>query len=263
MRGDASGMRGGLDDVKVSVDISFREAVSGCTKPLSYFAASLCTFCDGTGMPPGAKPEVCKACNGSGMSVQSPGLGLLFRTTCAQCGGSGEFVHEKCGKCSGKGNTKVRKTTSVNIPAGVADGDTIRVPGEGGRSSKSSFPGDVFVTLKVMADPIFRRDGNNVHVDVPISFATAILGGKAQVPTLSGDVILKVKPGTQHGHKEVLRNRGIRGMNSPLTGDQFVHFQVLIPTSLNQRQRSLIEEYAKSETRDMNEEGSAAAGGRQ
>ncbi|KAI5054353.1 hypothetical protein GOP47_0030715 [Adiantum capillus-veneris] len=255
-------MGGGGDDVKVSLDITFREAISGCTKSVSFSAAAPCDACSGTGVPPGVRPEICRGCNGTGMSVQRPSLGFLFQSTCAQCGGSGESVSEKCGKCSGKGTVKARKSVSASIPAGVDNDNTVRVPGGGGYSAQSRVPGDVFVIIKVLPDPVFRREGSNVHVDIPISFATAILGGKAQVPTLSGDVILKVRPGTQHGHKEVLRNRGIRAVNSAFAGDQFIHFQVTIPTSLSQRQQTLIEEYVKDEARETNEEGAAAAGGR-
>ncbi|MCO5581865.1 hypothetical protein L7F22_035754 [Adiantum nelumboides] len=255
------GMGGGSEDVKVSLVISFRDAVEGCEKSVNFQTDTRCDACSGTGTPPGALPQVCSACKGTGMSVQSPSPGFMFQTTCGRCGGSGHFVNEKCATCGGKGSVRTKKTVMVIVPAGVDSENTIRVPEEGG-FSPSGRTGDVFVTLKVLADPVFKREKTNIHVDAPISFATAILGGKVQVPTLFGDVVLKVRPGTQPGHKEVLRGKGIKALNSSLRGDQYVHLLVNIPTSLSQHQRSLIEEYQKEENKETSDDNRAAAGGR-
>lgn len=255
------GMGGGSEDVKVNLDISFREAIEGCEKTVTIHTDVRCDACSGTGTPPGVMPQICSACKGTGMSVRSPSPGFMFQTTCGQCGGSGQVVKEKCAKCGGKGAVKVKKTVMVDIPAGVDSENTIRVPEQGG-FSPSGRPGDVYAILKVLPDPVFKREKINIHVDAPISFSTAILGGKVQVPTLSGDVVLKVRPGTQPGHKEVLKGRGTKALNSPFTGDQYVHLQVTIPTSLSQHQRSLIEEYQKEDTKETGDENRAAAGGR-
>lgn len=261
VRNRGGGMDGNGEDVKVNLQLSFREAVHGCSKTVSFQTSTRCDACRGSGMPPGVKPQVCKVCNGSGMTI-SRQPGFMFQSTCMHCGGSGEVVKEKCGKCNGTGSVKTKKTVTVDVPPGVDTGNTIRVSGEGGWSSQSSQAGDVYVNLKVSEDPVFRREGANIHVDANISFTMAILGGKVQVPTLTGDVVLKVRQGTQHGHKDVLRGKGIKMLNTSLYGDQYIHFHVTIPTSLTQRQRALIEEYVKEEIKESGEENATAAGGR-
>lgn len=236
----------GGEDVKVSVELSFMEAVQGCNKTVTFQTTVPCDGCGGTGVPPGTKPETCRRCKGAGMTFVQSGP-FRMQSTCSQCGGNGKIVKEHCKSCRGERVQNGTKSVKLDFMAGVDDSTTMRVMGCGGTDPDGNQPGDLYVTIKVREDPVFRRDGADIHVDAVLSVTQAVLGGTIQVPTLTGDVVLKVHPGTQPGHKVVLRKKGIKAMKSALFGDQFVHFNVRIPTNLTQRQRQLIEEFAKEE----------------
>ncbi|KAL1535921.1 Chaperone protein dnaJ gfa2, mitochondrial [Salvia divinorum] len=246
----------GGEDVKVAVELSFMEAVQGCTKTLSVMTDLTCETCGGAGVPPGTKPETCKRCRGSGMVISQNGP-FTFQATCPNCKGAGKIVSNFCKSCRGKRVVKGPKTVKVNIMAGVDNNETIKIPRSGGSDPDGNQAGDLFVMIKVKEDPVFRREGADIHVDTILSITQAILGGTIQVPTLSGDVVVKVRPGTQPGQKVVLRKKGIKVRNSFSFGDQYVHFNVSIPTNLTQRQRQLIEEFAKEEERE-DDKGAAA-----
>ncbi|KAL1561978.1 Chaperone protein dnaJ gfa2, mitochondrial, variant 2 [Salvia divinorum] len=250
----------GGEDVKVAVDLSFMEAVQGCTKTLSIMTDLTCETCGGAGVPPGTRPETCKRCRGSGMIISQNGP-FTLQATCPNCGGAGKIVSDFCKSCRGKRVVKGPKTVKVNIMAGVDNNETIKVPRSGGSDPDGNQPGDLFVVLKVKEDPVFRREGADIHVDTVLSITQAILGGTIQVPTLSGDVVVKVRAGTQPGQKVVLRKKGIKVRNSFSFGDQYVHFNVSIPTNLTQRQRQLIEEFAKDEQREDDKGAAAGASG--
>ncbi|MCO5579818.1 hypothetical protein L7F22_033680 [Adiantum nelumboides] len=258
MMGDR-GEEGG-EDVKIAVNLTFREAVFGCSKKISFHASERCETCRGKGFPLGVKPHVCKKCNGSGTTFTRAQPGFMFQSTCRSCDGAGQFVKERCENCKGKGSVKAKKTVNVDIPPGVDSETTIQVCKQGGWTSEGSTKGDVFVTTKVIPDPVFRRDKANIHIDATISYTKAILGGQIKVPTLTGDLILKVRPGTQHGHKDILKGKGIKVVNSRLYGDQIIHIRVTLPTTLSPRQVSLLEEYVKEEIKDTAEEPEVAAG---
>ncbi|GER39392.1 chaperone protein dnaJ [Striga asiatica] len=194
----------GGEDVKVSLELSFMEAVQGCTKTLSILTDLACDTCGGTGVPPGTRPETCKRCKGSGMSF--------------------------CKSCKGKRVVRGAKTVKLNVMAGVDNNEIIKIPRSGGADPDGNQPGDLIVLIKVREDPVFRREGPNIHVDAFLSITQAILGGTIQVPTLTGDVVVKVRPGTQPGQKVVLRKKGIKVKNTISFGDQYVHFNVSIPT---------------------------------
>ncbi|XP_074588187.1 LOW QUALITY PROTEIN: chaperone protein dnaJ GFA2, mitochondrial-like [Curcuma longa] len=236
----------GGQDVKVPLEISFMEAVQGCTKTVSFQTVLACETCGGMGYPPGTKPEGCRACKGSGMIFMQNGL-ARFQITCSQCGGSGRTVRNVCSSCKGQKVVKGVKSIKLDIVPGVDNDDTIQIRRSGGADPEGNQPGDLFVTIKVRNDPVFRREKSDVHVDAILSVTQAILGGTIEVPTLTGDVHLKVKPGTQPGQKVVLRGKGIKRRNSSQYGDQYVHFNVSIPVNLTHRQRMLIEEFAKEE----------------
>ncbi|KAM0934449.1 putative Heat shock protein DnaJ, cysteine-rich [Dioscorea sansibarensis] len=249
----------GGQDVKVSLEISFMEAVRGCTKEVIFQTDVPCGACGGTGVPPGTKPETCRSCRGSGMIFMQNGP-FRLQTTCAQCGGSGKVVKHLCTSCKGKRVVRGTKSIKLDIVPGVDDNETIKVYRNGAADPDGNQPGDLYVTIKVREDPVFRREKADIHVDAVLNVSQAVLGGTIQVPTLTGDVVLKVRPGTQPGQKVVLKGKGIKTRNSAFYGDQYVHFNVHIPVNLTQRQRMLIEEFAKEEQGEY-DKGAAAAGG--
>lgn len=249
--------REGNLDVKVALELSFMEAIHGCTKSVSFQTALRCESCDGTGVPPGTVPEICKACKGSGMTFRQAGF-LTMQSTCSRCGGTGQLVKSYCKSCKGDRVVRGLKTVKVDVPPGVDNSDTLNLPRNGAAHPGGKKPGDLLIQIKVQEDPVFRREGADIHVDTVLSVTQAILGGTIQVPTLTGDVVLKVRPGTQPGQKVVLKGKGVKTRNTSFYGNQYVHFNVTIPTNLTQRQRWLIDEFAKEEQRE-NEKGAAAA----
>lgn len=249
----------GGEDIKVAIELSFMEAVQGCSKTVTFQAPVLCQACGGEGVPPGVKPERCRHCGGSGMLSINKGF-MSIRSTCPHCGGSGQFVSKLCKSCNGARLVKGPKTVKLDIMPGVDNNETLKVYGSGGADPDRTHPGDLYVTIKVRQDPVFRREGANIHVDAVLSVVQAILGGTIQVPTLTGDVVLKVRPGTQPGQKVVLKNKGIKTRNSYSFGDQYVHFNVSIPKNLTGRQRELIEEFAREEQGESDKRAAGAAG---
>ncbi|XP_072994765.1 chaperone protein dnaJ GFA2, mitochondrial [Typha latifolia] len=247
----------GGQDVKVSLEISFMEAVQGCSKTVNFQTSVICDTCDGTGVPPGTRPETCRVCRGAGTIFMQTGP-FRMQSTCSQCGGSGKTVKEFCKSCRGRKVVAGNKTIKLDVMPGMDDNDTIKIPRSGGADPDGNQPGDLYVTLKVREDPVFRREKADIHVDAVLSVTQAILGGTVQVPTLTGDVVLKVKSGTQPGQKVVLRGKGVKTKNSSFFGDQYVHFNVNIPVNLTQRQRMLIEEFAKEEQGEFEKSATAA-----
>ncbi|KAI8545791.1 hypothetical protein RHMOL_Rhmol07G0065600 [Rhododendron molle] len=253
--------RDGGKDVKVlivAVELSFMEAVQGCNKTLTFQADLPCDTCGGAGVPPGTRPETCRACRGSGMINKVTGP-FRIQVTCSSCRGTGKIVKNFCKSCNGDKTVRGPKTIKLDIMPGVDDNDTIRAYGSGGADPDGNQPGDLYVTIKVREDPVFRREGPDIHVDAVLSIPQATLGGTIQVPTLMGDVVVKVRPGTQPGQKVVLKQKGIKTRNSYSFGDQYVHFIVSIPTNLSPRQRELIEELAKEEQGEYNKGAAAGA----
>ncbi|KAL4585784.1 hypothetical protein LXL04_010410 [Taraxacum kok-saghyz] len=247
-------------DVKVALELSFMEAVQGCTKSVVFQTELPCETCGGSGVPPGTKPETCRRCKGAGMTFSQTGP-FRIQVTCTQCGGSGKYVKSLCKSCNGQRVVRGPKSVKLNIMPGVDTNEELRMSRSGGADPDGNQPGDLFVVIKVREDPVFRREGPNIHVDATLNITQAVLGGTIQVPTLTGDVVLKVRPGTQPGQKVVLKGKGIKTRNSYSYGDQYVHFNVSIPTNLSERQRELIEEFAKEEQGEY-EKGAAAGASR-
>ncbi|XP_030528609.1 chaperone protein dnaJ 1, mitochondrial isoform X2 [Rhodamnia argentea] len=235
-------------DVQVELILSFVEAAEGCTKDLSFEAHVPCDSCDGRGHPPGVKARVCPTCRGIGRVTIPP-----FSATCTTCNGSGRVVKEQCISCGGSGVVEGTKEVKVTIPAGVDSGDTIRVPGAGNAGARRRQPGNLFIKLKMAEDRTFTRDGADVYVVSEISFTQAILGGKVEVPTLSGKVQVDIPKGVQPGQLVVLRRKGLPKHGFLVThGDQFVRFRVKFPSEINERQRAILEELAKEEINSEN-----------
>ncbi|XP_060673142.1 chaperone protein dnaJ 1, mitochondrial isoform X2 [Ziziphus jujuba] len=233
-------------DIKVELTLSFSEAVQGCTRVLSFDAYVPCDSCYGRGYPLDAKRKVCPTCRGIGRVTIPP-----FTTTCSTCKGSGQIIKELCMSCRGSGVVEGVKDVKVTIPAGVDSGDTIRVPDAGNTGRLGSQSGCLYIKLKVAEDPTFAREGADVYVDSNISFTQAILGGKVEVPTLSGKTQVKIPKGVQPGQLLVLRGKGLPKHGFLLDhGDQYVRFRVNFPTAINERQRAILEEFAKEEIID-------------
>ncbi|XP_050212697.1 chaperone protein dnaJ 1, mitochondrial-like isoform X2 [Mercurialis annua] len=244
----------GASDIQVELVLSFIEATRGCTKHLSVNSFIPCYSCDGRGFPSGAKTRVCSTCRGIGKVTIPP-----FTSACSTCKGSGRIIEECCMSCRGSGVVDGVKEVQVAVPAGVASGDTIRVPGGGNFGGRGRQPGNLFINLKVADDPVFSRDGADVYVDANISFTQAILGGKVDVPTLTGMFQVKIPKGVQPGQLLVLRGKGIPKPGFLVDhGDQFVRFRINFPTALNQRQRAILEEFAQEEIN--NENGTSSEG---
>ncbi|KAL5705458.1 hypothetical protein ACHQM5_023757 [Ranunculus cassubicifolius] len=231
-------------DIQADLKLTFSEAAQGCTKHLSFEARIPCDSCNGFGYPIGAKPKVCPTCRGAGKVTVLP-----FTSTCGTCKGFGRIIKEKCTACRGHGVINGTKEVKVTIPGGVEPGDTIRVPKAGHSGGRGVQPGNLCIKLKVSKDPIFHREGADIYVDAQISLTQAILGGSIDVPTLSGKMQVKIPNGVQPGQQLVLRGRGLSKLGSFLTshGDLYVRFRVNVPTSLNDRQRALLEEFAQEE----------------
>ncbi|XP_019051593.1 PREDICTED: chaperone protein dnaJ GFA2, mitochondrial-like isoform X2 [Nelumbo nucifera] len=196
----------GGKDVKVSLELSFMEAVQGCTRTVTFQTDVPCDTCGGSGVPPGTRPETCRPCRGSGMIFMQKGP-FRLQTTCTHCGGTGKTVTNFCKSCKGERVVRGSKSVRLDVTPGVDDNETMKVYRSGGADPEGNQPGDLYVTIKVREDPVFRREGPDIHVDAVLSVSQAILGGNIQVPTLTGNVVLKVRPGTQPGQKVVLKKK--------------------------------------------------------
>lgn len=236
------------DDVEVPLRINFHEAVNGCEKDISYMGKLPCPTCHGSGAAAGSKAKKCPRCNGQGIEQIAHGF-IPIATQCRQCGGEGTIISDPCGTCKGQGIISGNRKIQVKIPAGVDDGANIRLVGQGDAGMKGGKPGNLFLRVHVSPDKVFKRDGVNVHTDIPVTLAQAVLGGTVKVPTLSGaEVEIKVPPGTQPEEKRVLRNQGVSAVGQPGTkGHHYIHFKVEIPTKLTPKQKELMEEWQKEE----------------
>ncbi|XP_078428491.1 DNAJ heat shock family protein isoform X2 [Wolffia australiana] len=230
-------------DVQVELLLSFSEAAKGCTKSISFTAGVPCDSCSGRGHPKNAQLRVCTVCGGTGRVTVIP-----FTSRCSSCKGLGRIIKDHCNMCYGSGVVKQTKSVDVSIPAGVDSGDTIRVLKAGNSGGPGVQPGNLFIRLKVDKDPIFSRDGADIFVDSKISFTQAILGGTVEVPTLMGKTELKIPKGVQPGQLLVLRGRGLpQSLGLADRGDQYVRFCIHFPLSVSDRQKELLEEFAKEE----------------
>ena len=236
-------------NVRTAVRITFEEAVFGCEKQLDLNLKDECTTCHGTGAKPGTSPETCPKCGGKGQIVYTQQS--LFGTvrnvqTCPDCNGSGKIVKEKCADCHGSGYITNRKKIAVTIPAGIDNGQSIRIREKGEPGVNGGPAGDVIVHVTVKPDAVFERDGYDVYVRVPITYSQAVLGAEIEVPTVDGKVVQKIPEGTQSGTKFRLRGQGIQYLNGRGRGDQYVIVDVEIPKKLNRTQREALKAFEDS-----------------
>ncbi|XP_022961829.1 chaperone protein dnaJ 1, mitochondrial isoform X1 [Cucurbita moschata] len=233
-------------DIQVALSLSFTEAAKGCTKHLSFDAMVPCDSCYGRGFPVNATKRSCPTCRGLGRVTIPP-----FTSTCTTCKGSGQIIKELCVECRGMGVVAGVKEVTVTIPAGVDSGDTIRVPEAGSSGGRESQSGNLIIKLKVAEDRVFKRDGVDIYVDSNVSFTQAILGGKVEVPTLSGKIEINIPKGVQPGQLLILRGKGLPKHGLFVDrGDQYVRFRIKFPTEINERQRAILEEFAEEEIKN-------------
>ncbi|WP_126427758.1 molecular chaperone DnaJ [Brevibacillus marinus] len=235
-------------DIQYSMRIEFTDAVFGMDTDIEIPKEVECTTCHGSGAKPGTSPETCRTCGGSGQEeivANTPFGRIINRRVCHTCGGKGRLVREKCRECHGQGRVKIRRTIHLNIPAGVDDGAQLRVPGEGEAGVNGGPPGDLYVVLHVKPHPFFKREGNDIYCQVPISFAQAALGAEIEVPTVDGRVKLKIPAGTQTETSFRVRGKGVPYLRGSGRGDQHVKVRVVTPKNLTERQKELLREFAE------------------
>lgn len=219
-------------DLRYDLEIDFEEAAFGAKRELSINVVEDCEACEGTGADERSKRETCAKCGGRGMVVSSNGF-FQVRQPCPHCGGTGEIIRHPCRKCNGEGRLKVARKVGLHVPAGVDTGSRMRLAGKGEGGSRGGPPGDLFVVLHVRPHDLFARDGLDTHCEIPIPFHIAALGGEIQVPTLRGDVPLKIPAGTQPGKVFVLRGLGLPDTRGSAMGDHHVAISIEVPTGLH------------------------------
>ena len=230
------------NDLRYELKITFEEAAKGCEKSFEIFRNELCETCKGSGAKPGTSPVTCTSCKGSGQIRQSSGWMTTVRT-CPMCGGSGKTVKDKCTACGGSGRTRKKRTVTVKVPAGIDDGQTIIMNGQGEPGQRGGPNGDLYIVVGVKPHKLFKRDGFNLLLDFPISFVTATLGGDVEVPTLSGPIKYRIPEGTQPGTEFRIREAGIQKLRGSGKGDLVLRTRVEIPKRLNNKQKDLLRQF--------------------
>lgn len=229
-------------DLRYNLEITLEEAARGTETKIRIPTLEECTTCHGSGAKPGTDPVTCTTCGGHGQVRMQQGF-FSVQQTCPRCHGHGKMITDPCGTCHGEGRVKKHKTLSVKIPAGVDTGDRIRLAGEGEAGPNGGPSGDLFVVIHLKEHPVFKRDGDDLHCEMPISFATAALGGEVEIPTLDSHAKIKIPPETQSGKIFRLRGKGIKGVRSHSAGDLMCHMIVETPVNLSERQRELLQEF--------------------
>jgi molecular chaperone DnaJ len=229
-------------DLRYNLEISLEEAARGSETRIRIPTMEECGTCNGSGAKPGTQPKVCPTCGGAGQVRIQQGF-FSIQQTCPKCHGAGRVIPEPCSACRGAGRVKQHKTLSVKIPSGVDDGDRIRLAGEGEHGVNGGPSGDLYVQIHVKQHPVFQRDHDDLHCEMPVSFAISALGGEIEIPTLDGGAKIRIPPETQSGKVFRLRGKGIRGVRSHVPGDLLCHVVVETPVNLTDRQKELLREF--------------------
>ena len=227
-------------DLETEVSLTFQQAIDGAQVPLAVPTSQPCPTCHGTGAKPGTTPKVCPVCNGRGVESQSQGI-FSISQPCSRCGGSGTVIEDPCPTCGGSGARRSVRRLRVNIPAGVRDGSRIRLAGKGESGPRGSSPGDLYVITRVTDSPVFRRSGDNIEVEVPLSIPEAIRGAVIEVPTLHGTKRLRVPRGTKHGTVQRLRGEGPPRLGGKGNGDIHYRFVIDVPASLSPEESEVVD----------------------
>jgi molecular chaperone DnaJ len=239
-RGRSTVFRGA--DLRYELSLTLEQAVFGETVNITVPTLIHCETCDGSGARPGTSPVTCRTCGGAGQVRVSQGF-FAIQQTCPACRGRGQTIEDPCPDCSGRGRIQKTRTLAVKVPAGVDSGDRIRLTGEGEAGTNGGPPGDLYVEIQVKAHEVFERDGADLSCVIPISFATAALGGTIQVPSLEGEVALKIPAETQSGRVFRIRGKGVRPVRSNGPGDLYCRVEVETPVNLTSEQKRLLEAF--------------------
>jgi len=232
-------------DLRYNLELSLEEAVKGTEVHIRVPTFESCETCHGSGAQPGTQASTCTTCGGHGQVRMQQGF-FSIQQTCPACRGSGKVIKSPCTACHGEGRVRGTKTLSVKVPAGVDEGDQIRLGGEGEAGQNGGPGGDLYVQVRLKPHDIFKRDGDDLHCEMPLSFVTAALGGELEIPTLDGRASLKIPAGTQTGQLFRLRGKGVRNVRSGQVGDLYCHAAVETPVSLTKRQKELLQELEAS-----------------
>ncbi len=235
------GQRG--DDLRYNLSIKFEDAAFGLETKIQIPRYQPCETCDGSGAKPGTNPRTCEVCRGAGQVRYQQGFFSMTRP-CPECHGSGQMIDQPCSDCGGQGRIKGKKNLSLRIPAGVESGSRLKLTGEGEPGLQGGPPGDLYVVINVQEHPLFRREGQEIICEIPISFPQAALGCDLEVPTLDEKLNIKVPAGTQSGKVVQLPGKGFPSLQGYARGDQLVVLRVETPTKLTSRQKELLEEFA-------------------
>ena len=242
-RGGRQAFRGA--DLRYELELDLEQAVFGHSASIEFAALGECESCSGSGAAEGSRTTTCETCHGAGQVRMQQGF-FAVQQTCPRCKGRGQVITQPCDSCLGQGRVRRKKTLSVKVPQGVDNGDRIRLTGEGEAGRNGGPPGDLYVEIRVREHAIFERDGSHLSCELPVSFATAALGGRIEVPTLGGHVELKVPGETQSGRVFRLREKGVKPVRGGATGDLFCRVVVETPVNLTDEQRDLLRRFEAS-----------------
>ena len=242
-RGGAQVFRGA--DLRYSLELSLEDAVKGTEVRIRVPAMEQCETCKGSGSKPGTSSTICRTCAGHGQVRMQQGF-FSIQQTCPNCHGSGKTITDPCPTCHGAGRVQHTKTLSVKVPAGVDEGDQIRLAGEGEAGENGGPSGDLYVQVRLKPHALFKREQDDLYCEMPVSFATSVLGGELEVPTLDGRASIKVPAGTQSEKLFRLRGTGVRNVRSGQTGDLYCRISVETPVNLTAKQKELLQEFEKS-----------------
>lgn len=241
------------NDSLYKLNLTFMEAIYGCRKDITVDVYETCEECNGKG---GHKESTCSRCHGSGTVTEESRTmfgSFMSKTTCPECGGLGKTYKETCSNCRGNGRVKKRKTLSVTVPAGVDTGQQIRLREKGEAGVNGGPNGDLYVEFNVSSHEIFKRDGNDIYMELPINIVEATLGCKKEVPLMKESIVLNIPEGTQNGEKHKIKGKGVPYINSTRVGDLYIVIKVVIPTKLDRKQKELFNELSKTNLDDNND----------
>lgn len=231
-------------DLKYEITITLEEVATGVEKTIKFPRWELCENCGGSGIKPGSKPLICSSCGGTGYIRYQQGFFSISKT-CSKCGGTGQIIKEFCSNCGGSGKIRVERQLTVKIPAGVDTGSKLKVAAEGEIGENGGPRGDLYIWINVKEHDFFKRQGTDIYCSVPISFVKAVFGGQIEVPTLYGNEKIEIPPGTPSGRVFKLKGKGLPKVGGTHRGDQIVTVYIDVPKKLTERQRELLEEFAR------------------
>lgn len=233
-------------DIQKNVNLGFMDACKGCQQTVTVERMEKCDDCGGSGAAAGSSAQTCPECHGSGqvkVTQRTPFGVISSAKACTRCGGKGKVIDRPCSKCGGAGRRRVSKTLTVDVPAGIDDGQTLSLRGQGDHGVNNGPAGDLLVTVSVRPDPIFIREGFDIHCEVPITYSQAVLGDEIVVPTIDGKVKYDIGEGTQTGTTFRLRGKGVKRLNRSDRGDQYVRVVVEVPSNLTKKQKDKLKEF--------------------